>query len=545
MSQFPSLRLAAICLLALAACRPTIRSQVAMPDPSTVSMTPRDARSASAAPADGLPRRLSEPTTDELTTTVTAILGDLAVRADEASGGISVPVWDIDVHSYETNQRVAHYVGVFSRNGGKFFSAQLSQGTRYDAMIRAKLRAGGLPEDLSYLALIESGYDPHAYSSAAAVGMWQFMATTARAVGLRVDWWVDERRDPARATEGAMRFLTDLQRQFGSLYLAVAAYNGGPGRVSRGLTQFASALEDTEGEDRFFALAQQDYLRAETRNYVPKLIGAALVAKTPLQYGMFVDTLAPWSFDSVWAAPGTSLSAIATASGSSVEEMKDLNPSILRGVVPPDAAHWVHVPTGTARVADSTLHQMSSDTRIGFHLFNVAGTSTSLAALASRHGLHAGQLRWFNPELRTTSKGKVVSGQSVRIPTASVLAFARDVADPSVERYGGAGSASTRNSVRSASNTAGSSARSTTHVVKRGETLGGIAVRYRTTVARLRSLNSLKSTRVQAGQSLRITSVSNTLGNAANKATSKGPKKAVTKKSAKPTKTKTKKSAKK
>lgn len=519
MSKFPSLRWAAVSLLALAACRPVMRSQAATPDLSTVSITPNSARSSSSAPssgrANGLPVRLTTPTADEVNATVTSVLGDLAVRDVESGDVVAVPVWDIDVHSYETNQRVANYVGVFSRNGGKFFSSQLSQGTRYDAMIRAKLRAGGLPEDLSYLALIESGYDTHAYSSAAAVGMWQFMATTAKAVGLRVDWWVDERRDPVRATEGAIAFLGELRQQFGSLYLAVAAYNGGPGRVSRGLTQYASALDGAEGEDRFFALAEQDYLRAETRNYVPKLIGAALVAKTPREYGMHVDTLTPWSYDSVWAAPGASLAAIAAASGSRVEELRELNPSILRGVVPPDASRWVHVPTGRALVTDSMLQQMAPDDRLGFQSIAVKGSTLTTATLASQHGLSAGQLRWYNPELRTTSKGKLVAGQSVRIPRASVLPFARDVPDPTIERYGS--SASTRASTRTASSKASASARSTTHVVKRGETLGGIAVRYSTTVARLRSLNGLKGTGVRAGQSLRITSVSNASGKSASK----------------------------
>jgi membrane-bound lytic murein transglycosylase D len=156
-----------------------------------------------------------------------------------------------------------------------------------------------LPQDLIYLALVESYYDPHAYSRAAAVGMWQFMTRTARAVGLRVDWWVDERRDPVRATEGAVRHLLSLHDEFGSPFLAAAAYNGGSGRVSRGLAQFAARLEEAEGEEKFFALSDARALRPETRDYVPKIIAAALIAKNRTQFGFPASTLHPGDGEAV------------------------------------------------------------------------------------------------------------------------------------------------------------------------------------------------------------------------------------------------------
>ena len=171
-------------------------------------------------------------------------------------------------------------------------------------MIRAKMKAGGLPEDMYYLALVESGFDPHAYSRAAAVGMWQFMTSTARDMGLRVDRWVDERRDPVRSTGAAVRFIRGLREEFGSLYLAAAAYNGGPGRVSRGLARYADDLEGTPGDDAFFVLAEKDYLRNETREYVPQLIAAALIAKEPTRYGMTLHALPPFAYDSVTVQRG-------------------------------------------------------------------------------------------------------------------------------------------------------------------------------------------------------------------------------------------------
>ncbi|HEX6631055.1 MAG TPA: lytic transglycosylase domain-containing protein, partial [Gemmatimonadaceae bacterium] len=233
-------------------------------------------------------------------------------------GDVPVAAWDIEVLPYLTQDRVAFYLDYFSGRARETTARRLHRGTRYEPLIRAKLDAAGLPEDLYYLALVESGFDPHAYSRAAAVGMWQFMTSTARAVGLRVDWWVDERRDPVRSTDAAIRYLSELRDEFdGSLYLAAAAYNGGSGRISRGLAQFAAALDDAEGEDRFFALAETGYLRNETRDYVPQLIAAALIAKSPGIYGITVDSLAPFAYDSVRVPAATPLAAIAAASDTS------------------------------------------------------------------------------------------------------------------------------------------------------------------------------------------------------------------------------------
>ena len=149
---------------------------------------------------------------EDLTKVVAAVFGNPEPGGVPLVAAVDAePVWDMDVRSYEAHARVAHYIKLFSSSARDRFEARLSRGTRYEPMIRAKLRDGGLPEDMTYLALVESGYDPHAYSRAAAVGMWQFMSSTARDVGMRVDWWVDERRDPARATDGAIRFLRDRQ----------------------------------------------------------------------------------------------------------------------------------------------------------------------------------------------------------------------------------------------------------------------------------------------------------------------------------------------
>jgi membrane-bound lytic murein transglycosylase D len=347
-----------------------------------------------------------------------------------------------------------------------------------------------MPEDLTYLALIESGYDPHAYSRAAAVGMWQFMSSTARDVGMRVDWWMDERRDPARATDGAIRFLGFLQKQFGSFYLAAAAYNGGPGRVSRGLTRFADELEGAEGEDRFFALAEQDFLRAETKNYVPQLIAAALVAKKPDQYGLRIDSLPTYAYDSLRVAAGTSLAALAAAGNLPGSTLRDLNPALLRGITPPDADIWLRVPVGMSESLRAAIDTVPPEALRGFRAVRL-DEAMSASGFASRHGVSLKQLRWFNPTWRISRKGRLTAGQTLRVPQEAALSFARDIPDPSLEKFGGP------------SGTKGLSARGV-HVVRRGETLGAIARRYGLTESQLKAMNGLRGSRILAGQTLQI-----------------------------------------
>ena len=415
--------------------------------------------------------------------TATSVFGDSTYFDGLGDGELSeAPTWDIDVRSYETHERVEHYLRLFSGPARERMAERISRGTRYEPMIRTKMRLAGMPEDLFYLALIESGYDPHAYSSAAAVGMWQFMTATGRDVGLRIDWWVDERRDPARSTDAAIKFLGSLQRQFGSLYLAAAAYNGGPGRVARGLSRFASAIGEAEGDDRFFALAEQDYLHSETKNYVPQLIAAALVAKEPARFGLEIERLPAFGYDSLLVDAGTALGTLARASTIPLDSLTELNPALLRGVAPPDRAEWVRVPRGTDSMARSAYAALLPVERLGWTEVTPR-KGESLAALATRYELTARELGWYNPGLRTARSGAIVAGQTVRVPTRDAILGARVVADPSLERY--------------ASATA-----SGVHVVRRGEVLGTIARRYGLSVARLKSLNGLRSDRIIAGQSL-------------------------------------------
>jgi membrane-bound lytic murein transglycosylase D len=394
------------------------------------------------------------------------------------------PTWDMDVRSYETQDRVAYYVNMFSGRSRERIADRLERGTRYEPMIRAKMKAGGLPEDMYYLALVESGFDPHAYSKAAAVGMWQFMTSTARDMGMRVDWWVDERRDPVRSTSAAVRFIRGLRDQFGSLYLAAAAYNGGPGRVSRGLARYADDLENTAGDDAFFVLAEKDYLRNETREYVPQLIAAALIAKEPARYGMTIQTLPPLAYDSVRVPPSTPLAAIAKAAHASTRDVIDLNPHLLRGMTPPRDSYLVRIPPGTAVSFDSAFAALPEVDRTATRRLETKKGDRA-EHLAREHGISVSALEGFNPNLRRLKpSGRLAIGQILVIPTPAVAAASLVVPDPAIEKF------------------PRSTARLKVHTVRRGETMGGIARRYDTTPARLMRINGLRKPVIFPGQTL-------------------------------------------
>ncbi len=409
------------------------------------------------------------------------IFGDSAVtRVSGAADTSAGPSWDIDVRSYESRTKVERYVQLFTGPAKDHIEVQLARGTRYEPMIRAKFRAGGLPEDLYYLALVESGFDPNAYSSAAAVGMWQFMTSTGRDMGMRVDWWVDERRDPVKSTIAAVRFIKDLQEQFGSLYLAAAAYNGGPGRIARGLTRYAGSLEGTSGDDLFFALADTKYLRSETREYVPQLIAAALIAKEPAHFGLKIDSQPPFVYDSVRVGPATPLAAIAKASNATVAQIQELNPQILRGMTPPKDSLQIRIPVGASGAFASALDALDPSDLAGIsHIESKKGQS--MASIASKTGLTAMQLAAYNPHAKRLKSGNLVPGQTLVVPTPSVASAATSVPDPSIERYSHGG---------------------TTHVVRAGETLGGIAKHFHTTTAAIMRANGLKRALIFPGQSL-------------------------------------------
>jgi membrane-bound lytic murein transglycosylase D len=392
--------------------------------------------------------------------------------------------WDIDVDTYNSHNRVQYYLDFFQGKGRERMGIWLTRMPRYEGMIRARLQEEGLPGDLVYLALIESGFSNTATSRAKAVGMWQFMKGTARGYGLRVDSWVDERRDPYRATEAAARHLKSLNDRFGSLYLAAAAYNAGAGKVSRGVRRLPDddEADSLNSDATFFRLYDTKLLRRETKDYVPKLIAAARIAKEPARYGFELGTVEPPTYDSMVVPTMTGLDVIARLADTTVAAIRELNPEYLRLATPPGVASVVRVPPGRGLSTTAAYAALPASRRITFVEHTVARGET-MSGIAKRYGVSTRLVTQANPRLRSN---RLRPGQRVIVPTGGALStsVARRMADP-VEPA--------------------ASSRSGFHRVRRGETLSGLATEYGVSVRQLRAWNALGAgDAVRAGQRLRV-----------------------------------------
>jgi membrane-bound lytic murein transglycosylase D len=269
---------------------------------------------------------------------------------------------------------VASYINYFSTRGRGTLESALARGGQYREMIETTLKREGIPQDLIYLAQAESGFHPLAVSRAGARGMWQFMASRGRAYGLERNWWVDERQDPQKSTVAAAKHLHDLYNEFGDWYLAMAAYNSGPGTVQ-------SAVKRTGYAD-FWQLYKRNVLPKETRNYVPIILAVTIMAKNPQQYGL-EDVVAekPLPFDSVKIDYPVDLRLVAECVDESVSTLQQLNPSLLRLTTPKDEEFELHLPPGSKEHYLSSIAAIPPDMRVWWRYHNVASADT-LASLA-------------------------------------------------------------------------------------------------------------------------------------------------------------------
>jgi membrane-bound lytic murein transglycosylase D len=409
--------------------------------------------------------------------------------ATETPGGATsmaeTVTWDIDVSTYNSHYRVQYYLDFFQGRGRERMGIWLTRLPRYERMIRERLQREDLPEDLVYLALIESGFSNTATSRAKAVGMWQFMKPTAKGYGLRVDSWVDERRDPFKATDAAARHLADLKRRFGSLYLAAAAYNAGSGKVSRGIIRLPDDENDSTNSDAtFFRLYDTKLLRRETKDYVPKLIAAALIAKQPLRYGFDVGDAEPAAYDSIVVPDMTGLDVIARLADTSVAAIRELNPQYLRLATPPGSRSVVRLPVGRGAATMVAYAELPARQRVTF-IEHFMGRGETLGHIARRYRVSQAMLMAANPRLNPR---RIRIGQRVVVPTGGLPStkLARRMAAPVV---------------------AAGTSTSAYHRVRRGETISEIADEYGVTQRELRTWNQLDSRgRIRAGQRLRVVS---------------------------------------
>jgi membrane-bound lytic murein transglycosylase D len=304
----------------------------------------------------------------------------------EAQERGEVPTYDIPV---DRNAKVEQWLAYFQGRGRKWFHIWLERSGRYIPVMRKILKEHDLPEDLVYLAMIESGFSARAYSRARAVGIWQFMKGTARLYGLRIDFWVDERRDPEKSSIAAARHLKDLYDQFQSWKLAAAAYNAGPAKVSRAIKKYKT-------ED-FWELTKGRYLRPETRAYVPKMIAAALIAKEPHKYG-FNDIQAqePLSYDKLVLKQPINLVALSQKTETELEDLMIINPELNHPVTPPDAKDYeLRVPSGKSEKFLAALSVMSDDEKFKVTAHRMRRGDT-VAKLSKIYSIPAKEILNFN-----------------------------------------------------------------------------------------------------------------------------------------------------
>lgn len=363
----------------------------------------------------------------------------------------------------------------WTTQAGEWFPLYLERMGAYEELVDEALRARGLPPSLRYLPIVESGYSPRAVSRAAAVGMWQFMTPTARSLGLEVTPLVDERRDPVASTLAAARFLGELHDRFGSWFLALAAYNGGPSRVARLVRRRAPLAPPSD--DLYFAIRPD--LPTETAEFVAKFFAAVRVARSADRYGLAPSSVRrPVAWDEVEVPDATSLDVVADAAGVPEDEVEALNPHILRKVTPRGRATTLRLPAGRGTGFREAYALIPPDRRVTVEEHVVANGET-LWGIARLYGIALAELEAANPDVDARS---LRPGHRLMVPRTPGTAAGR-----------------------SASASEAVAPERTVHVVEPGDTLWELARRYDVGVDDLRRWNGLRdSAALRPGQRLRL-----------------------------------------
>ena len=309
----------------------------------------------------------------------------------------------------DLNDRVLTWVSLFTTTKRGFMENALGRASMYMPMIRQVFAEEGVPADLAYLAVIESGFRNEANSKAKAVGMWQFIRSTGRIYGLNGNAWLEERRDPIKATRAAARYLKRLYQISGDWYLAASSYNAGPLTLDR-------AIQNV-GSRNFWDLARSRWLRTETKNYVPELCAAILVGRNPERYGLRIVPLTPYSYETVAVTSMTSLTVLARCADTDAATLKALNPELLRGSTPP-GSYLLRVPPGRAMDCLRQLARMPANKRLDFQNYTIRKGDT-LAKVAKRFKLTEEDLLSAND---LTAK-QFKPGKRLLVPPAPSLAL--------------------------------------------------------------------------------------------------------------------------
>lgn len=362
-----------------------------------------------------------------------------------------------------TNDYVAGFLTYFQNGGQGYIEKILSRVGMYQPMISRILRKYGLPQDLIYMAAGESGFSPLAVSSAGATGMWQFMGARARDYGLKMNQYQDQREDPLKSTDAAARHLRDLYQEFGDWYLAMAAYDAGPGAIQK-------AIERT-GYANFWKLRELHALPLETQNYVPIFIATALIAKDPRAYGFEVQPDPSTDPDQVTVTVPTDLRLVAELIDQPPKELEQLNPSLLTWATPLDESQFViNLPHGTKGLYEKRIAEVPPEKRVAWRAVKVEQTDT-LEAIALKYRITRAELAHAN-HLDGGDDPEAGAYLILPLPPGREPAYRRG-------RY-------------------------YRYRIRQGDTLGGIARRFHVTVASLRTWNHLRGSRIVAGRTLHV-----------------------------------------
>jgi membrane-bound lytic murein transglycosylase D len=362
---------------------------------------------------------------------------------------------------------VVSFLNYFSKNGKGVLERGLIRSGRYEPMIRRVLKEEGVPQDLIYLAQAESGFHELALSRAGARGMWQFISSRATGYGLTRNWWLDERLDPEKSTRAAARHLHDLYNQFGDWYLAMAAYNSGPGNVQQAVRR--------TGYADFWELYNRNVLPRETKNYVPIIVAVAIMAKNKAQYGL--DGIVPDPpavFDTVKITYPVDLRLVAECVDVPVTNLQDLNPSLLRTTTPKDTEFALHLPVGSKDRYQTAIAAIPEDMRVWWRYHRVAPGET-LASLSRTYRTASASI----VEANGLSSDSVEPDAKLIIPIAEGKVVAGETGD----LY-------SKHAVR--------------YRTRRGDTVASVAQNFGVPADKVRSWNHLRGNTLHAGRTVRI-----------------------------------------
>ena len=389
------------------------------------------------------------------------------------------------------NRKVENAIKFFTgtRKGRRVFQRWLERAGKYESLVKGILREEGAPEELFYLAMIESGLRPNVRSYAHAVGMWQFIAATGRYYDLNQSWWFDERRDVIKSTRAAGRHLLDLYERFGDWYIGIAGYNFSPGKIARRIKKY--------NVSEFWDLPR---LPRQTRNYVPSYLAAVTIAGDPDKYG-FTDITPeqPIEFDTVTVKQSMDLTVVAEAVGTTYKNLKELNPGILRWCTPPDVDAWLlYLPMGTRAQFLSKYDSLPKTKKMNWARHRIRSGET-LSGIARRYGVAISEIRQFN-KLRSNL---IRAGRTLMIPIPISESGTARVAVSKQKRTARTSTPKSTPRQQVVADVPGS--KKQVYTVRSGDSLWEVAHRHGTSVRQLQQWNGLGYSKIiQPGQKLNV-----------------------------------------